>query len=206
MDDHRTVADAISLALASEPGMACVGTAHGARQALALAADVLPDAVVMDVRLQDGDGIEITAQLVRQYPEIRVVVLTAFVDQELLRRAADAGACALLPKDGGLEDLIDALRSAPRDGFAVHPTLLRGLVGSRQPTARPTDLTAREHEVLQLLAQGIDVAAIARSLGISLLTTRGYVKSLLAKLDAHTQLEAVVTAMRSGLIRFDDRR
>ncbi len=205
VDDHRTVADAISFAVAAEPGMDCVGAAHGTREALALAAATRPDAVVMDVRLQDGDGIEATATLVERYPGIRVVVLTAFVDHELLRRAADAGACALLPKDGSLDELMEALRSASREGFAVHPTLLRGLVASTQHRGPYAGLTAREREVLELLAQGLDVAAIARSLGISLLTTRGHVKSLLAKLNAHTQLEAVVTAMRQGLIHVHQR-
>lgn len=204
VDDHRTVADALSLAVSGEPDMECVGTAHGSVEAEQLVATLVPDAVVMDVRLEDGDGIELTQRLVARQPGLRVVVLTAHVDHALLARAAEAGACAVLPKGEALAELITTVRSVPRDGFAVHPVLLRRLMGAG-PSGREPDplLTAREMEVLELLAQGRDPTAIARRLGISVATTRGHVKSLLVKLDAHSQLEAVVIALRRRLIRLD---
>jgi DNA-binding NarL/FixJ family response regulator len=205
VDDHRTVADAVALAVEREPDLMCVGTAHSAAEAASLVGRLKPDAVVMDVRLGDGDGIVTTAELVARHPGLRVVVLSAFVDQALLVRAADAGACALLPKNGSLSDLIEALRSSRGDGFVVHPTLLRALMRTGSDNgAHLRRLTQREQDVLRMLAEGDDATTIARNLGISVNTCRGYVKSILAKLDAHTQLEAVVLATRLGLIRVSE--
>lgn len=201
VDDHRTVADGIALAIAREPDCECLGTAYGAAEALALAARHRPDVVVMDVRLGSDDGIAVTQQLVARQPGVRVIVLTAFVDQAIVRRAADAGACAVLPKDGSLGDLVEALRTARADDFVVHPSLLRLIFRAADPQ-RPLHqpLTPREQDVLIRLAEGTDASSIARDLGISLSTCRGYLKNILLKLDAHSQLEAVVVATRLGLI------
>lgn len=205
VDDHRTVADALSLAVAAQPDMEILGPARGAREAVAILGRTPPDVIVMDVHLDDGDGIELTRRITDEHPHVRVVVLTAHVTQALLARAAEAGACALLPKGGALSELIDTVRTAPRDGFAVHPTLLRALIGSGpRGGSSPSLLTSREQEVLSLLAQGRDPTSIARTLGISVLTCRGYIKSILTKLDAHTQLEAVMIALRRKLIELDD--
>jgi DNA-binding NarL/FixJ family response regulator len=201
VDDHRTFADLLALALSDQPDLRCVGTAHSVDEGMALARSLRPDLVVMDVRLGDGDGIEATAELTAWRPETRVIVLTAHASQGLMERAAAAGACCLLPKDGSLDDMLAALRSARRDGFVVHPSLLKSLMGGpRIPQPRAPQLTAREREVLRLLAEGRDARTIGRQLGISLSTCRGYVHSLLVKLDAHSQLEAVAIAKRQGLL------
>jgi len=204
VDDHRTVADALSLALAAQPDMESIGPARGAAEAVALIGHTPPDAIVMDVHLDDGDGIELTRRVTDENPKVRVVVLTAHVTEALLARAAEAGACAILPKGGALTELFDTLRAAPRGGFAVHPVLLRSLMGQGPRVRGSSLLTSREQEVLGLLAQGRDPTAIARTLGISLLTCRGYIKSILVKLDAHSQLEAVIIALRRKLIQLDD--
>jgi DNA-binding NarL/FixJ family response regulator len=130
-----------------------------------------------------------------------VVVLTAHATQDLLERAGAAGACCLLPKDGALSDMLNALRTSRRDGLVVHPMLLKSLVGSRRkPLPYLPPLTAREADVLQMLAEGLDARAISRRLDISLNTCRGYVRGVLGKLDAHSQLEAVAIAKRHGLV------
>ncbi|MFM6849168.1 MAG: response regulator [Terrabacter sp.] len=201
VDDHRAVADAMAFAVDREEGLTCTGVAYTAVSALELLLRDTPDAVLMDVRLGHDDGIVVTAELTKRLPDLRVIVLTAHLDPGLLRRAADAGACALLPKDGSWEDVLEAVRAASRDGFHVHPKLLRGLMGSQPARGLPpVDLTSREAEVLGLLAEGRDAAEIARGLGISVLTSRGHIKSVLAKLGAHSQLEAVVTASRLGMV------
>jgi DNA-binding NarL/FixJ family response regulator len=199
VDDHRTFAELLALALRAQPDMDCIGIAHSVEQALHLLGALSPDLVVMDVQLGDGDGIAATAQLTKTFPDLRVVVLTAIVNPSLMRRALEAGACALLRKDGALEEMLHALRSAQRGGFAVHPELLMELVKNNPAIPLPS-LTERERQVLQLLAAAEDTRSIARELGISVSTCRGYVKNLLAKLGAHSQLEAVVIAMRHGLI------
>ncbi|MDQ1537800.1 MAG: hypothetical protein QOE58_2193 [Actinomycetota bacterium] len=208
VDDHTTFSDLLAMALAREPDFTCVGTAPDVATALAMADELRPDLVLMDVRLGDGDGIVATAELTRLYPELRVVVLTAHIDTALMQRAAEAGACGLLPKDGSLPDMLQALRSSRRGGMVVHPALLTALLTSRS-LRRGSDsfppLTRREHEVLRMLADGSDARAIAMHLGISMNTCRGYVKSLLLKLGAHSQLEAVVIATNHGLVNVGPR-
>jgi DNA-binding NarL/FixJ family response regulator len=202
VDDHRTFADLLALALSEQPDLRCAGTAHSVHEGLALAHSLRPDIVVMDVRLGDGDGIEATAELTAWRPEMRVIVLTAHASQALMERSAAAGACCLLPKDGSLDDMLAALRGARRDGFVVHPSLLKSLMsGPRDPHPRAPQLTTREQEILEMLAKGLDARTVSRQLGISLSTCRGYVHNLLVKLGAHSQLEAVVIARRRGLIR-----
>ena len=205
VDDHRTVADAMALAMAAEPGIECLGAVHSAREARATAHGFAPDVVVMDVNLGDGDGIEVAAELTRRSPGIRVIILTAVVDASLLRRAADAGAVALLAKDGTLTELLAAIRASSWDGFVVHPRVLRRLMDCVDEPAEHVRLTVRENDVLSLLAEGMDVQAIASRLGITVLTCRGYLKNIMAKLDAHSQLEAVVKARRIGLVRSSGR-
>ncbi len=199
VDDHQAVASAMALAIGTQNGLVCVGSAHTAAEARAGVADQQPDVVVMDVNLGDGDGISLAAELIRDDPRLRVVVLTADVDQTLLRRAADAGTSALLLKDGTLTELFEALRGCEGDGFVVHPRVLRDLLRC-PPMSSHTPLTVRETEVLMLLSDGQNVATISGRLGITRLTCRGYVKNIMVKLHAHSQLEVVVTARRFGLI------
>jgi DNA-binding NarL/FixJ family response regulator len=207
VDDHQTFADLLEIAIVGEHDLTCVGSAHNVTAGLAKVEQFRPDLVVMDVQLGDGDGVDATAIISARWPEVRVVVLTAHADASLMRRAADAGACCLLPKDGSLPELLTALRTATRGGFVVHPTLLKTLVSDRpRPVEYIPPLSRRESDVLQMLAIGMDVRAIADDLGISLNTCRGYVKSLLSKMNAHSQLEAVAVANRHGLIDAPARR
>jgi DNA-binding NarL/FixJ family response regulator len=210
VDDHCTFAELVVVALALEQDLDCVGAAHDADSARRMTRELTPDVILMDVNLGDQDGLDLTAELVKEHPELRVVVLTAHADGAAMRRAAAAGACALLPKDGSLPDLLNGLRSARPGGFVVHPALLRTLVTEESSSASPAGpqpvLTPRELLVLQLLAEGRDTRSIAGQLKISVNTCRGYVKNVLMKLDAHSQLEAVVIAGRHGLVDAGPRR
>lgn len=205
VDDHKTFTDLVLMALAAEPGLCCVGAAHDATTARTMTAHLDPDVVLMDVNLKADDGLDLTEELLAARPELRVVVLTAHSDAQVMRRAARIGACALLPKDGSLPELLEALHHARPGAFRVHPTLLHALITEDLQDAASDvpapSLTAREQHVLELLSEGRDVRAIARQLDISVHTCRGYVKSLLSKLDAHSQLEAVVMARTQGLVR-----
>ena len=201
VDDHRTFAELAERAITAEFDLDCVGTATSVAEALAKAYALAPDVVLMDVQLSDGDGIEATAELTTAFAELRVVVLSAHVTPNVVQSAADAGASAVLPKDGSLRDLLHALRTASRGHMLVHPQAfagMRGVTPSRGSFQPP--LTPRELEVLQKLGHGAGVPSIARELGISLATCRGHVKSVLTKLGAHSQLEAVVIAMQHRLI------
>lgn len=208
VDDHLAFAELLALAIGEQPDLRCLGHAVNARQAQALVARVRPDVVLMDVELQDADGIALTRQLRRAHPNLQVVVLTSHNDMAVAARAAAAGAGAFVPKEAALGDVLAALRGV-RDGtMMIAPATLARGARTRPPgpalTGGGDRLTSREMDVLRLLAQGRDSTAIAHHLGISGHTCRGYLKGLFAKLGAHSQLEAVVTAVRRGLIDIDD--
>lgn len=204
VDDHMTFSDLLSMALSGEDDLECVGTAHDRSSALELARSERPDVVLMDVALGHDNGLQVTAELTREYPALRVVVLTANANRELMMQAAAADASCLLLKNGALPDVLRALRTSRRGGFVVGPDLLQSLMAQtseHSPNEPPLpSLTPRELAVIKLLASGKDTHTIARELNLSVHTCRGYVKSLLYKLDAHSQLEAAAIAIRRGIV------
>ena len=201
VDDHATFTSLLALGLRNEDGLACVGTSTSIAEGMRLVTEVHPDVVVMDVELGDGDGLDATAELVRRDPDLRVVVLTARTDTALMQRAADAGACCLLPKNGSLIEVLHALRTSRQGELAVHPALLKQLITRPTQVGRPeVTLTERERQVLRGLSDGRDVRKISRELHLSPHTCRGHVRSVLTKLGARSQLEAVAIGHRYGLI------
>jgi DNA-binding NarL/FixJ family response regulator len=204
IDDHATFADLLSLGLRHEPGLSCVGTATSVAKGRVLVDQLRPDVVVMDVELGEDDGIDATAELVAKYPDIRVVVLTARTDTALIQRAADAGACCLLPKNGSLIEILQGLRTARLGELAVAPAMLKRLMsGQREPERLRVSLSDRERDVLRCLSEGLDARRTAVRLGITLSTCRGHIRRVLAKLGAHSQLEAVAIVKRHGLLDDD---
>lgn len=199
VDDHRTFAELLTMALDAHVGLTCVGVAGDAAAALVQTERWRPDLVIMDYRLGADDGVAVTRKILARWPQIVVVLLTAYPTRHLMIEAADAGASALLPKDGSLADLLEILVSAVPGTFAVPPGLLRTMVAT-DLSASTARLTHREREVLHLLARGSDVRQISRELDITVNTARGYIKAILVKLSAHTQLEAVAHAHQAGLI------
>lgn len=205
VDDHTTFAELLTYALGSEPDLVSAGHARSVKEGVRLCLALKPEVVVMDYHLEDGTGLAAAEQILARAPETRIIMLTGHPTAEALEQAAGLGICAFLPKDGSLSTVLDTLRHARQGNMVVHPSLLSLLSAKKQHddgTLVPT-LTQREHEVLQLMATGHDVRTNARILGISPHTCRGYVKSILAKLNAHSQLEAVVTARRLKLLSGD---
>ncbi|MBP2385740.1 response regulator [Paeniglutamicibacter kerguelensis] len=201
IDDHATFADLLSGALNREVDLRCIGTANTLEAGVALCIKDEPDLVVIDYRLPDGDGLQGAERILRALPSMRIVMLTGDPTSQAMQRAASLGVCGFLPKDGALSILLDVLRTVRQGEFIVGPALISELLKPRQlEVSMNPGLTARELEVLQLMSQGFDVTANARTLAISAHTCRGYVKSILSKLDAHSQLEAVATANRLGLV------
>ena len=208
IDDHQTLLDLLSFAMANEEDIEVVGTATTAAEGQRLVERTTPDVVLLDFVLPDVDGVTLAAALVDRYPTVRIVMLTASEDADLISRAATAGAAGFVAKSGALDQVLDAVRTARSGSMIVDPIFLSrlGQGGRTRAQEEPTGLrrpvlTPREQEVLELLGRGKDPRTIARELSISLHTCRGYVKSTLAKLDCHSQLEAVVTAGRLGLLR-----
>lgn len=209
IDSHRVFADLLQLALDSATGLRCVAVAYDLSAGLQMVTTHRPDLVMMDFEFggDERGGISATADIIASSPETHVLLLTGRSDGDLLRRAAQAGASALMPKDGSLSDLLKALAATDGGGLYVHPRLLASLVDVRQATAPAKNpLSRREQEVLEMLDLGLGTQQVADKLGISKNTCRGYVKTLLRKLDAHTQLEAVAIARRQGLVAHSDTR
>ncbi|MFC4591242.1 response regulator transcription factor [Sphaerisporangium corydalis] len=194
VDDHRVFTDSLALCLDLEPDLRCVATAHTGRDGLAKAGAGAVDfaVAVVDLRLPDMDGLAVIAGLRRLRPEARVIVLTAHCREDLAERAIAAGAVAFLGKDAPITRILTAIRSADAARPLVDPGLRRASGRIR--------LTDREYDVLRELGKGHDATRIALALGISLHTTRDHIKAVLAKLGVHTQLDAVVSADRLGLI------
>ncbi|WP_310529211.1 response regulator transcription factor [Nocardioides sp.] len=205
IDDHSTFAELLKFAIDSDSELRCLGVAADLVSGLRLVATQQPDLVVMDYEFSndEGDGLTATAAITSRFPGIHVVLLTGHADSTLVRRAVEARASSVLPKNGSLRDLMDALKSAGKGGLLVHPGLLgpaKGPAGGgdrRDRTENP--LSRRERDVLAMLMLGMRSDAIAQELGITTSTCRGYIKALLWKLGAHSQLEAVAIARRRGL-------
>ncbi|MEZ5117613.1 MAG: response regulator transcription factor [Candidatus Nanopelagicales bacterium] len=204
VDDHRTFAELLSLALEAESDLTCVAHAQSVAEGRLAVRRERPDVVLMDLQLPDGDGIDATAQILREDPGIRVLVLTAHPNPTEMARAGAAGASGFLAKDGALDEVLTAVRTARRGHLVLPSSVVAHFRAQSDEPGRvsPPDagLTPRELAVLRLLAEGKDPRAVARELGISLNTCRGYIKAVLAKLGVHSQLEAVVRASRIGLL------
>jgi len=209
IDDHRMFADALQLLLGGEDDIDMAAAASTAEEALEIAGTVLPDVVLMDIDLPGIDGIEATRILRQRQPQARVVIITAFQQPDVIASAIDAGASGYVPKTHAADELVGVIRRAAA-GEMVLPSKDIGAILGRLQKVREirTDegqlvarLTPRELEVLQLLADGKSTAVIAQSLFISPRTVRSHVKSVLAKLGAHSKLEAVTMALRYGVIR-----
>jgi DNA-binding NarL/FixJ family response regulator len=202
VDDHQTFADLLSFALSSTPGVVCVGTARSGAEGVALAQDLQPDIVVMDIEMPRQNGLSAARRLRDVAPKTVIVVVTAHRDPAWVVRATQAGASAFVPKNGSLEEMLDVLRRAQLGGMLVAPSAfaLGGGSVSTQSTSTVPTLTRRERDVLACLGRGMAPRVIARVLGISVNTCRGYIKSLLSKLGVNSQLEAVVKAQELGLL------
>jgi DNA-binding NarL/FixJ family response regulator len=203
VDDHRAFAQLLAGALQAA-GMDVLGTAHSAAQAVAMARDLQPDVVVMDLQMPRQDGLSATRQLREIAPLAVVAMISETRDTEWVVRATQAGASAFIPKAGSLSEMLDMIARARSGHMLIAPSTFSGVsaTGSRRAPAGEVlpRLTRREQEVLECLGRGMQVKGIARVLGISPQTCRGYVKSLNAKIGARSQLEAVLKAQRLGLL------
>ncbi|MGW0573611.1 response regulator [Streptomyces tauricus] len=198
VEDQRALADALAIAIGTQPDLDCGEAVGTVDEALREAARRPPSVVLMDIHLPGTDGIEGTRLLKKAHPSARVVVLTADATPDQLARAVTAGASAFLAKHSPFGDILTAIRTTATGKLLVEESTLAARLPPRQRGGG--GLTRREHEVLVLLAQGHGLKTIADRLVLSRHTVRGHVKSVLAKLRAHSQLEAVVTATRLGIL------
>ena len=208
VDDHAMVRSGFAMVLSVEDDIEVVGEASDGLQALEQARASRPDVVLMDVQMPRMDGIEATRQLVAEDLG-HVVIVTTFDRDDYLFDALDAGASGFLLKNAGPEQLLDAVRAAGRGHALLAPEVTRRVIGQRsgaratvartQP-AELSRLTAREREVLVLLARGLSNGEIAGSLVLGEATVKTHVSNVLAKLHLRDRVQAVVYAYEAGLV------
>jgi DNA-binding NarL/FixJ family response regulator len=202
VDDHHMFAESLSHVLALDPDLDVVGVARDGTAGLELVERSQPDVALVDYRLPDRDGVALTSDIKAAHPGVHVVMLTALRDERVLVDAIEAGVSGFLTKDLAVEDVVGAVRAAAAGEVLIPPDLLARLLPRLAPTGEAIgiDLTNRERELLQRVAQGGTNKAIAHELHLSVNTIRNYVQALLTKLGAHSKLEAVAIATRAGLI------
>jgi DNA-binding NarL/FixJ family response regulator len=208
VDDHDLFRAGLASYLDAQPDIDVVGQASGGRMAVRLASELKPDVVLMDVRMPDLGGPDATRQILESRPETRVVVLTVVSEDEEVAAAMKAGACGFLAKDTGIDSIVVAVRAAAQGAAWLSPRAAEVLLGRLQrsadqpagPEAELVDeLSAREREVLRLIAQGMENAEIAKVLNISPRTAKNHVSNILAKLGLPNRVQAAVHAVKSGL-------
>ena len=202
VDDHVMFATSLGMALSQEFDLAVVGTAGSLAEARRWVATDAPDVLVIDHRLPDGFGVEAIPELKRLAPHMRIVLMSAAVDDAALVSAVENGASGFLSKSASLDELVQAVRAAAAGEVLVSPALLARLLPrlSRERHGIGSELTPREVEALELLAEGLTNSAIAERLGISVNTVRNHIQNVLAKLGVHSKLEALSVAVREGII------
>jgi DNA-binding NarL/FixJ family response regulator len=203
LDDHQLLVESLRLFFNRVPGMTVVGTANTCAEAFELLTLTRPDVLLLDVDLPDADGLERLPALQAACPATRFIVLTALANEAALLRAVEAGASGFVGKHQPAAELLGAVQLVAAGEMAMPAALLVGLLGRRRAPAAPPPhqpLTPREREVLALAAEGQSSADIAGSLSLSVLTVRTHLRNAIGKLNAHSRLEAVATALRTGLL------
>jgi DNA-binding NarL/FixJ family response regulator len=204
-DDHPLVRSGLRALLAAAEDVEVVGEAATGEEAVALAASLQPEVIVMDLRMPGINGIEATRRIVQAHPQIRILVVTLFEDDDSVFAALRAGARGYLLKDANEVEVLRAIRAVSSGDAIFSATIAQRLIDFFA-TPRPAqaalpfpDLTDREREILTLIAQGRSNAEIAQSLVISLKTVRNYISSIFSKLQVADRSQAIIRAREAGL-------
>lgn len=207
-DDHTLFRQAIRTLLSSEPDMEVVGEAADASGAITLAHDLRPDVILMDIGMAGMSSFEATRQIRRERPEMRVLFLSMYDDEDYLAECVEIGAAGFILKDGPAEHLLTGIREVHRGGSYLSPRLLTRLVdGFRmqgrgiERQARFGSLTKREREILKMLAEGQSVKEIAAAFDLSVKTIEAHKFNLMRKLDIHNKAQLVQYAIQKKIIR-----
>ncbi len=203
-DDHRMLRDALVLVLGREVDIEVVGVADDGPSALTRVRECMPDMVVLDIAMPGMNGVEVAQILHRDLPDIRILVLSAYVDKRFVLEALKAGATGYVVKTAAAIELARAIRTVASGEHYLSPEITSVVVGqftvdSETPVAPAGTLTAREREVLRLVAEGVRTTAIARRLGIAEATVEVHRRNVMRKLDLRSVAELTKYALREGL-------
>lgn len=206
-DDHRMLREGLSRSM-SEQGFDVIGEACDGDDAVHLAEQLQPDVILMDVTMPAMDGVEATRHIKEAFPNIIIVMLTMHADQEVLTAAIRAGASGYLVKDCSTEEIASAVRMAASGETALSPQLAASMLEEvRKLDHHESDddrvVTRREEEVLQLIADGCSTPEVAERLFISQKTVKNHLASIYQKLDARDRTQAVLQAVRMGIVHLD---
>jgi two-component system, NarL family, response regulator LiaR len=210
VDDHALVRQGVRAFLETQPDLTVVAEAESGEEAIRLAAELVPDVVLMDLVMPEMDGVEATRRLKQVSPRSQVIVLTSYHEDEHIFPAIRAGALSYLLKDVSAHELADAVRKAARAEAVLHPRVAARVVQELYGSARGTggahlnpftELSERELEVLRLIADGMSNEEIAERLVISEKTVKSHVSNVLGKLHVADRTQAAVYAWREGIVR-----
>lgn len=202
VDDHDMVRRGIVSYLETEEDIEVVGEAADGKQAIAAAMQHRPDIILMDLIMEPVDGIEATKQIKATLPDVKIIVLTSFVDERQIFPALEAGALSYLLKTSRADEILGAIRSALKGESILAPRVASKMLSRLQPqtTAPHASLTPRELEVLALIGEGKTNQEISDLLFIGIKTTKTHVSSILGKLGVEDRTQAAVYAHRNGLV------
>jgi DNA-binding NarL/FixJ family response regulator len=204
VDDHTLVRNAMHLMLDLKTGLEVVGEAQDGLEAIDQARILQPDVVLMDLEMPRLGGLEAIAEIHRQFPKIRIVVLTSFVDDQKIAAAIQAGAMNYLLKNSSPADLVRTIQEVYAGSANLSPEITRRLVAGLQQPAKPvapeTSLTERENEILRLAASGLTNPEIAEKLFISEGTVRFHISNIFSKLGVSSRSQAILYALRQGWV------
>ena len=207
-DDHRMLREGLSRSMA-EQGFDIVAQARDGAEAVHLAIQTRPDVILMDVTMPEMDGVEACRNVRAEIPDARIVMLTMHADQEVLANAIRAGACGYLVKDCSTQEIASAVRMAAAGDTALSPQLAASMLDEVRRLDNPQTvdeervITKREEEVLQLIADGCSTPEVAAQLYISQKTVKNHLASIYQKLDARDRTQAVLLAVRMGIVHLD---
>jgi DNA-binding NarL/FixJ family response regulator len=207
-DDHRMLREGLRRSMTDE-GFEVVGEAENGEQAVRLAGELSPDVILMDVSMPECDGVEATRRIKSAGSSARIIMLTMHADQAVLADAIRAGASGYLVKDCSTDEVAGAVRMAAKGDTALSPQLAASMldeVRRLDPANTPEDdrlVTKREEEVLQLIADGCSTPEVAAQLFISQKTVKNHLASIYQKLDARDRTQAVLQAVRMGIVHLD---
>ncbi len=201
VEDHQIVADGLTALLNDQKDMVVVGNVASVAESAARAAELVPDIVLLDFRLNDGTGADAAAAIRRVAPNAKHIFLTR-EDSDVARFAAlESGASGFIHKSKAAGEVVEAIRKVAGGGTLITPSAIAALINRRRQTdSQRESLTAREKEVLRLMAEGVSSRDIASKLGISYATVRTHIRSLDAKLGVHSKVQAIVKARELALI------